>query len=321
MSKVNKKILGNVLTVIILALFAWYFTQNIQDFKILLDINILHVILLFVIGLLMIVANSVFMKVCLSLFGRKIDIHESIRVTLISTAGNFFAPAGSGLGFRAVYLKKRHKLPYSDYISITLCNYVIVFMISAMLGLVGLWAAQGGVPTSSAYPLYVFFAGLLTISTVLLFVRFRERETVDTEGGAIARVKQVLVRMSKGWTVVLSNKKVLVGLIGIVVANAVLSVVQAYIVLESVGITISFGGLILYGILGALSLFINITPGNLGVKESVYVVFSGVIGLSTAQILSAAVVERVVTFVMIAALWLRYGNVFKKQQVREVTGS
>jgi uncharacterized protein (TIRG00374 family) len=303
---VNKKNLGLIISILLIAIFLWYFVTHINDFGILLKIDFVFVILLICTYIGGIVINGIFMKWSIALFGKNIKFIESIRVSLISTVGNFFAPAGSGLAFRAVYLKKRHSLAYSDYTSIVFCNYIFAFLVNAILGLVALYVLRSHY-SNSFIILAIFFIILLIASITALFLRVNEKNKTY-KNKLVARVMDALVKISNGWRLILTNKKLMLGLFGLMIANTALLILSTYFIMSAIGIQLSVASLVLFSALGSLSVFINITPGNLGVKEAIYIIFSTVIGLTTAQILSAALIDRVVLFTVIFLLWLVYGR-------------
>ncbi|HRN90140.1 MAG TPA: lysylphosphatidylglycerol synthase transmembrane domain-containing protein [Candidatus Saccharibacteria bacterium] len=308
MVKFNKKVVSRIIMVGIVSLFVWYFLTNLKDFSLLLTINPLFVVLLLLLSVLAIISNGIFMKWSIFLFGKYIGVGESIRVSLISSAGNFFAPAGSGLGFRAIYLKRKHGLSYSDYLSVLFCNYIMVFFVNSLVGLLSLFILRDHV-SSGFWVLAIFFTALFVTSIGAFLVRPKW----DSSGRYykqkwVRGLLETLKRISQGWTLILSNKRIATGLIGLVAFNAGMMILGSYFIMSSLGLNLSLGGLMLYAVLGSLSIFINITPGNLGVKEAVYVGFSVIIGLTTAQILSMALIDRVVTFVVLFVLWLIYGK-------------
>lgn len=308
MVKINTKITSSVITAGVVILFVWYFFSHIKDFSLLLNINPVFVALLLIVNMLSITINGIFMKLSISLFGKSIRFGESIRVSLISTAGNFFAPAGSGLGFRAVYLKKRHGLSYSDYLSIIFCNYVIVFFISSLLGLISLYLLRERASPSFVV-LALFFFALLAASVGAFFIRFKTSDQVVAyKIKWVKRLLEIRIRVSLGWSLILADKRKAIGLVALVIINTILMILGTYFIMSALGLKLTPASLLLFSILGSLSVFINITPGNLGVKEAVYITFSSIIGLTTPQILAVALVDRAVMFIVLFLLWFVYGK-------------
>lgn len=302
----SKKIISQIITIGVVLVFCAYFIFNINDFKILLDIKPIFILLLVAISVAGIAINGIFMKLSMVLFDRYLSIRESIIVSFISSAGNFFAPAGSGLGIRAVYLKRHHKLGYSNYVSIVLCSYIFTFIVSSIFGLLALFMLQAS--NSPGVQLLAFiFLVLLLSSLSLLFFRIKKGQHKTRIG---RKVGAIFFQIHEGWLLLLSHRKVMIQLFGLTIVNTLLTLLTTYILTQAIGAHIGFAAILLYSVLGSLSVFINITPGNLGVKEAIYIILSSVIGLSTAEILSIAVIDRAVIFFVLSILWVIYGKKF-----------
>src|SRR5690606_5319970 len=72
----------------------------------------------------------------------------------------------------------------------------------------------------------------------------------------------------------------------------------------AVGVHIGFIPLALYVTLSALSLLVSITPSAIGIREAIFIFSGSLLGLTNAQILQVAVIDRGVTFaVMFATYW------------------
>jgi uncharacterized membrane protein YbhN (UPF0104 family) len=289
-------------TLVVLALFLIYFLVNSNKFKPLLNINIL---LLFVIAtgdLLGIFLNGLFTKFILRPFKKYISTTESFYVSLISTVGNFFAPVGAGFGFRAVYLKRKFNVSYSDYISTLSGNYIIVFLVNSFFGLLALYLLRDR--HNSQYGVLVtVFAGIFATSLILSLVKIPLRVAEHQSNSHLRSFIRQLSRVTQGWNHIISHKKLMLQLILLTTANFLLTVGMTFTIIKALHFNIGVGELLLFSVLGSLSLFINITPANLGVKEAIYLFSSQVLGFSTAQILSIALIDRGVMFILLALLW------------------
>lgn len=307
MNIISKRKFSGILSIIILVLFGWYLVSHTNDFKALLSINPLYIIALITISISGIIINGVFMKWSMKLFEKNISFDESIKVSLISTVGNFFAPAGSGLGFRAVYLKKQHNLTYSDYISVVFCNYILSFFVISLIGLGAIYVLpDSGSPSYRILSAALF--GLLIASIVGMFVRVKKSFVDSQKNRFLKKIAEILMRITNGWQLILSHRQTMFRLLGLMVLNTGLLVLSAYILTQSINAQLSIAGVILFGVIGSLSLFINITPGNLGVKEATIIIFSTTIGLTTSQIISLAIIERATLFIVMFLLWVGFGR-------------
>jgi uncharacterized protein (TIRG00374 family) len=294
--------------------------MNLESFRPLLGLNYIYLVFIAVLTVLGIVVNGLFTKVVMSFFDKTIDAKESVFVSLIATAGNFFAPAGSGFGFRAIYLKKKHKLSYSDYISMLSGNYVMVFAVVSLVGMISLLMIQTRDTIAAVEAtLWAVFGGQFAFSLVLLFVKIPKRLLKERKGGGyVNKFLRIIVSISEGWNKITSDKMLVWKLLGLILLNTAISVASMALIMKSLGFGFTFPALLLFSALGSLSTFINITPANLGVKEAVYLASASVLNFTTEQILSIALVERGVLFFVIALLWILVGRNGRKEIEKEI---
>lgn len=292
------------LTLIVLVIFSGYLILNLEQFKLLLHLN-WYLLLVIAIGYILNIASSgLFTKIILKPFNKHIAMKESVYVSLISSVGNFFAPAGAGFAFRAAYLKKRHNLQYSDYIATLYGNYIIVFLVNALFGLVALYLLRekGG---SQLVMLAMIFGGIFCVSLILSLVKIPSKLLErDMRNKYVGKIAKILLQMLDGWNNIVANRKLMAKLTLLIICNFALSMLLTKAEVAALHLTIGFPALILFTVLSSLSLFVSITPANLGVKEAIYVFSASVIGFSTPEILSISLVDRGTLFLVLVILWL-----------------
>lgn len=302
MGKINQTTtqrLGLAIGAITVVLFASYFVLNIESFKLLLHIKPLYLIGSLACYVLLIISNGLFMKFVLLPFEKTISVRESLQVSLISSVGNFFAPAGAGLGFRAIYLKKRHDVSYGDYISILLGNYILVFLINGLGGLVAI-TQTGALHTREGNLISIFFFGLLVVSLLVCIASVPKR-LLSLPNSLLSSAFRQLQKAHDGLWRILRKRQLLLTLNALIIFQFILSIIIAWLEMRALNLSISFSAITLFSVLGSLSIFINITPGNIGIKESVYLLTAGIIGLSGPQILSVSLIDRTI---LVAALMM-----------------
>jgi len=292
-----------LLVLVVVILYIGYYLLNRSDFAQLSHINKGDLLLVGLGYLVIVITNGLFIKLVVRPFKVQLSAYESIRVSLISSLGNFFASSGAGLGFRAVYLKKRHGLGYQQYITTLYGNYLLTFIINAIAGLVSLLLApqKGG----TVYWLAIaFFAVLACSSAVLCFVPIRATH----RKGILGKVANVLHQMTSGWKVLARDYRLLAGLTGLVVLQLAITMLILRAEVAALGMSVGISGLLFLSVLGALSVFISVTPANIGVKEGVYLLTASIVGLTTVQVLSIALIDRGVLFITLGLLWLVVGK-------------
>lgn len=309
--KLSSRTLSITLTLFVLVIFVVYFVFNASKFRPLLNTNLYLLVFIALGDITGIFINGLFTKFILRPFNKYIPILESFYVSLISSVGNFFAPVGAGFGFRAIYLKKKHNFSYSHYISTLAGNYIIVFLVNSLAGLLALYLLRS--KSNSQYGVLVtIFSAIFIVSLVLSVVKIPSRVVERQENKYTRAVILNLARVTRGWNHIISHKKLLAQLVGLITLNLLLTIAITWTIIHSLHFAVSFAPLLLFSVLGSLSLFINVTPANLGVKEAIYIFSSGVLGFSTSQILSIALIDRGVLFLTLAFLWLFSSRVRSK---------
>lgn len=298
----RSKTLSLAATALFLIVFALYFALNTEKFHPLLHINGYLLVLIAIGDITGIFLNGIFTKFILRPFNKHISLLESFYVSLISSVGNFFAPVGAGFGFRAVYLKKKFGLPYSEYISTLSGNYILVFLADSFFGLLALYLLRSHQSNQSGV-LVAVFAVVFIFSLILSLVKIPVRDAGLQKNRYAKALVRNLARITEGWNHIISHKKLMLQLAGLTILNLTTTLLVTLAIIKSLHLNVTFAPLLLFSVLGSLSLFINITPANLGVKEAIYLFSSSVLGFSTVQILSIALIDRGVLFFVLLILW------------------
>lgn len=292
-----------IITSLVLAVFLIYFFLNTEKFKPLLHVNGYLLVFIALANVAGVFINGLFTKFILEPFKKYISITEAFYVSVISSIGNFFAPAGTGFGIRAVYLKKKHGLPYSEFISTLSGNYILVFLVNSFIGLLALYLLRD--EYSSQYvALAVAFGSIFVVSLLISILKIPVPKTSLAKKTKLSSMITALFRVTDGWNKIVANKKLMLKLICLIFASFFLSVIMYWAIIATLHLTITFPALLLFSVLGSLSIFVNITPANLGIKEAIYIFSSSILGFSVSEIILIALIERGVQFIVLLILWL-----------------
>ena len=290
-------------TGLVLVLFLIYFLLNTEQFKPILHVNIYLLAIAAAAYIAGVFANGIFIKFILEPFNKFIAAGEAFYVSVISSIGNFFAPGGTGFVVRAVYLKKKHGLAYSEFISTLSGNYVLVFLVSSFVGLTSLLALKQYY-SFQWLVLFVFFCLLFLVSLLISLFKPKLPELDDRQDSRSRRLSRNVCRVVNGWSKIVSDKKLMLRLLSLTFVNLALAVIIYWSIVQSVDLSISLPALLLISVLGSLSIFVNITPANLGIKEAIYIFSAGILGFSIGEMILIALVDRGVQFSVLLALWL-----------------
>src|SRR3990167_3019770 len=212
------------IVIFVVLVFIVYLFLNSENFRPLLDANyyLLAVAALAYMG--GVFANGIFIKFILEPFNKFIAAGEAFYVSVISSIGNFFAPGGTGFVVRAVYLKKKHGLAYSEFISTLSGNYVLVFLVSSFVGLTSLLALKQYY-SFQWLVLFVFFCLLFLVSLLISLFKPKLPELDDRQDSRSRRLSRNVCRVVNGWSKIVSDKKLMLRLLSLTFVNLALAVI------------------------------------------------------------------------------------------------
>lgn len=202
-----------------------------------------------------------------------INSKDNFLLTMYSSVVNFFGPLQSGPGFRTVYLKKKYNINIPAYVGLTLVYYLCFGVLSAVLllsGVLGYWII----------PLAV--AGIIVLYILLPAV-----------------MKQPFVR--KKIPKVLPVQAI-AGIALLSLAQIVFVVAIYYTELVSIQPGISLSQAVMYTGAANFALFVSLTPGALGFRESFLYFSKDLHHISESTIVSANILDRAVYLLFLALL-------------------
>lgn len=288
---IANKYLRLVLIVVIvgltLALFAQYLIANPQVVGIVLGLHPAALTLLAIAYIGTIVANAVVLGASLRLIGKHVGFVENLSLTGYSSIVNFFGPLQSGPGFRAAYLKQRHGVSLKKFLYTTLLFYAFFALIN---GLVIAAAIVLQVPNAAAIPSAVAGVVLAALVVVLCY-RF-----VPTVRNAISFIK---LRNPYFWVV------------GLGALFLSLCTTAAYFLeLIHVDVTIGLMQAVVYAAAANLALFVSLTPGAIGIRESFLLLSENLHKIPADTVIAASIIDRafyVVFLLVMFAVLLAFG--------------
>lgn len=301
-NKIWKKRLINIFIVVVIGISIYYVIKNYEDFAVLKNLRYSEALVLASFNILLLCINGLFTWFLYRQFDLKLGIIESTQLAISTNFGNTFLPLRGGMGIQAVYLKKRHNFRYSYFASTLAGAYVINFFIVGLLGIltmIVIYMTKG----IFSFPVFLAFftlsAGMiLAIKSSNLFLRlipFR---------GLRDKAKTVL----EGWKIISKSPKT-VFILGVITAVSFLTM--------SVLISLQFWFLDITKISGepimiwdslflasflVLSVFINITPSSLGIKEILLAYAAVIITISPQDAIVASVLDRIIGILVLLVL-------------------
>lgn len=279
--------LALLLILLTIAVFARYISEHQNLLQVLKHTPPMTLLWLFLLYAAWLGALGLILQTTLIICRRKIPTEENILLNAYSTLINFFVPGQGGIAARGLYLKQRHKLSMRNYVIAMLFYYACYALLSTLLLLVTnrpWWQTVGGVVLAGfgAYVVMRWYMG---------------RSHTKADGLDIQ--PKTLLYFGVATTV-----------------QAIVQVAIYAVELHSVNHAITLGQAITYTGAANFALFVALTPGAIGVRESFLVFSRGLHHISTANIVAASVIDRGVFLVFLGLLFLLTLSLHAKNKFR-----
>lgn len=265
-----RSIAGLTVLAATILIFVYYFATHPATGQQLRRVSATALGLILVLYLVSIVILALITLATLRLCKVRLDNREGLLLTAYSSVINFFGPLQSGPAFRAVYLKKKHGLKLKDYGLATLVYYFFFGASSGLLLLSGLLKWWLIVPLSAAIAL-------------ALAVRYSSR---------LKQRFQVLDL--RDWYY----------LAAVTLAQVMLMTLIYYVELSRVAPGTSYSQTVIYTGAANLALFVSLTPGAIGFRESFLAFSQRLHHVSGTAIVAANVIDRAMYIVLLLILAL-----------------
>jgi uncharacterized membrane protein YbhN (UPF0104 family) len=213
--------------------------------------------------------------VSLRLCDKKLGLKENILLNGYSTLFNFFIPGQGGIALRGIYLKKLKNLSVRKFIFASLIYYMFYAIISTGLLLVDnrpWWQTTGALIATAA------------VSLALIYLYMRRSK-------------------AKPYKLILTANNLLI-LFGVTLIQAFVQVAIYMVELHSVNSHITLQQAVTYTGAANFSLFVALTPGAIGIRESFLIFSRHLSRISVNNIVAASLIDRAVFLVFLAFIFV-----------------
>lgn len=277
-----KKYLGYLVILITLVGFAVYLKLNpavIDQLRSTKISTILIVLFLysFMTGILVLIS-----KIVLRMSDMVLSDKENTLLTMYSSVVNFFGPLQSGPGFRVVYLKKKHDINIKKYLSANVVYYLFFALVSGAFILSGVFSLT-----------FAMVLGFLAISIAILSPNVFRYIPYIGSSKYLTSLKEVAAKFRKDlFTLACLTAFQLVTITGVY-----------FVELRSIDASVQFWQAIIYAGAANFSLFVSLTPGALGFRESFLFFSQRLHQINSDTIVAASILDRAL-FVLFLALMM-----------------
>jgi uncharacterized membrane protein YbhN (UPF0104 family) len=252
-----------------------YVKEHLFEFRLILTQDLILKYLYFIpFGVfLFYLVNSEILRLSLLFHGVKISFCENLSLTFAASLINNVIPLKGAVGLKALYLKKRHGLFFTDFLAQTALIALITLSIASLFALIGLIFLNAPW-TKPRLILSVYFAlGLLLV----FFIPFIKK---------IPYPQKLRPLME---SILIFNKKphLILKIILLDILYFFFWTFINWLSLSSLGLDVGFFSSLFYAGGQIHTLIINLTPAGFGVMEAYSVFAGGILGFSPAEALVA----------------------------------
>lgn len=225
-----------------------------------MEIKYIYIIPLLATVILGLYINGLMLKVLAKPFN--IDLKEHFALSIVASFLNLITPFRGGAGFRAVYMKKKYDFDYSKFLATFFGSYIILFSIlstTALILFITLYFKENFInPIAISIFLAMFLACLFIIITNFKFKNPKYKITKN--------INKIII----GWDKIKKFPKLIPKIIILTIINIIILALINYITFQGLSVQINFAQTLYLSIIATLAVFINITPGSIGITEGLY---------------------------------------------------
>ena len=258
-----------------ITIFCFYFGPNIiQQIKDNLRFNISFLLSSFVVWTALYLAKSKLTERLYDKFGFKISLKELFSISIFTSLLSYIFPLNLSTGLKVFYLKIQHKLSFIKFGQIEIFSFIVLYFGYIVFFIAGYFSSI----TSILY---------LPITILSLLILF-------------PLVYNLLKKYIK---YELPKFDLHIYLYAII--NDILYIILLYLVIvEYLKISINLNGILMWAAIIQFSQIINVTPGNLGVREWVMVLTAPFINISEEDGAFISVIVRIISIIYLLVWYL-----------------
>ena len=278
-----------ILTIVVLLSGAKYLWSRSADLQRIMEVPIGYILTIACLYVLFFNINGQIFRLAVARFNIILSSREAMGISFISSFLNYVVPLRGGLGFKFLFMKAKHQLSISHNLGIFALISLMALLVNSFWGIIfytSLWKL-GKVSND-----FIFFI-LAIVFFLCLFIIFSVRIIV-LPNNLPGRIREF--QRNLGESLRSTDWKFLAKLFTYFNIQIVLSATIMWFELYSIGVRADFLACVILCIFSTLSMVINLTPGNIGIKELAIVLISDAFGIRRMDILNALIIDRLLSF-------------------------
>tara|TARA_B100000900_G_C20602168_1_gene726094 strand:+ start:2385 stop:3257 length:873 start_codon:yes stop_codon:yes gene_type:complete len=269
------KIIQIIITISSFFYFIYFIQNNIELLKNIVNITIFEISLILILKIL----NTLFLSNIniniLKYLNIELPQLESINITVKNTLGNLTTPLKLGTGYKISYLKDNYEIKLTDFIF-----WNTIFSIINLIPIVSVFIF---------FSLFIkapFIFGYESFSIILFFTFLVSLFLISKSTVLNSKIEKFRYFSKRNFLIQISN-----------ILYFLSSCLIVFIIASNFTNELQFFSSVSYNTLNSFVNLINLTPGNIGVKETVLVVFNEIHQLSFQVVIITSAIERLLTLI------------------------
>tara|TARA_B100001029_G_C15061539_1_gene458965 strand:+ start:3786 stop:4688 length:903 start_codon:yes stop_codon:yes gene_type:complete len=231
----------------------------------------------------------------------KIKLVDALFATIINSLGNIFGPLNLGLGLKFAYFKNKFKFKNSDFIKVSI-DYAVFHLFYT----IGIFLLVLIYLDRNQYSEYVNIFTFLFFGLFLVILSSNKIVNFINDSGLNPKIKQIFSIINFN-----SIKRNRLKLFISANFHYIFTFLTIYLTFNFLNIDNTFFDAINFAVIGEISSFYRITPGNIGIIEIALIFFKDLLSLTTIQIILISITQRLLSLLSLGFINLTLGLFFK----------
>ncbi len=291
-------------TLVFLGSYLFYVLYHWENLKALLTVDTGSLLLVLAANTAVMLLTGFIFYFMVATLGVRMRPLEWVGLTFVGQIANYLTPLKLGTLSKSVYLKKKYAFSYTNFVVIfagyNILHLIVISGLGVMTGFMITFFLNG--PARILVLALGLFLGLLLL-VILTEAALRRGD----------RVAPSLAPFLDGWRKLRTAPGVLLRLIFFDVLIILLGTLTHVWLFRCIGVTAAFGDMLLLTVLLSLSGVINITPGNIGVGEWIFIFAAQTFGLGLNEAVLATGLGRIIHLLLtFGAAPIFYWELFRR---------
>lgn len=285
-----KKVVSHIVLLFFFVWIVYFVYHNREDFSHITAISFFLLLPTLLLSFCAYIGNGSSLMLVIKKYSVTISLQESTAIAILTTFFNTILPMQSGAALRAVYLKKKHHFNYAHFLVTLYALYVIAFFNAACIGI------TVSIIIYMKYAIISYIVcGLLIFTFLVLGAFFIVPIEIPDQK---RRLFQLFKKAIEGWSKIKKDKMLVFKLQTLQLVNFTIRTLIMYLVFLSMGLSLPIEKVIYFQVITSIMSFVNITPGALGVQETLFLLVGKLFSIKTADILIMALLLRSVSLLV-----------------------